>query len=188
MMKNNANKKTLITLLILLAIIFAAVTIRTARSTYDKRLAEENLTELDFFSMQKYCGENAKAVMDALRAGSKDKLDALMLNAAGTDDLLAFADWSKADFSAATSMGAGSLSAAPDENGRMDVSERFIVDAGDSKYVLFIETVTSRWGRNNDGVSAVSATTFEHYDETGYDWLGEPDGQSVLAGELFWNK
>lgn len=182
------NKRSLIILLILLAILFAAVTIKAARSTYDRRLAEEELSELDFFSMQQYCGDNAAAIMKALKAGSKKKLDALMLDPAGTDDLLAFADWSKADFKSAISMGAGSLTTAPDKNGRMDISERFIVDVGDAKYVLFIETVTSRWGRNNDGVSAVSATTYEHFDEVDFDWLGEADGQSVLAGELFWNK
>ena len=75
-----------------------------------------------------------------------------------------------------------------DENGRMDISERFIVDVGDVKYVLFVETLTSRWGMNNDGVSAAAATTFGHFDGTDYAWNGEGDDQSVLAGSLWWNR
>ena len=99
-----------------------------------------------------------------------------------------FADWSKADFKNAESLGAGSLTAAPDESGRMDVSERFFVEAGDKKYVLFIETLTSRWGRKNEGVTAVGVTTYKHFDDTGFAWNGKKDDSSALAGELWWNK
>jgi hypothetical protein len=98
-----------------------------------------------------------------------------------------FADWKKADFENAVSMGAGSLTTAPDENGKMDISERFFVDIGDTRYLLFVETSTSRWGRANDGVSAVAVTTLEHFDELDWDWNGEPDDSSVLAGKLLWN-
>lgn len=187
-MKRKANKRLLITALILLAIVFALVAAVVSRSTYNKRLAEEKLTELDFYSMQAYCSENASAVMDALKSGKKDKLEALMPGAEGIDELMSFVDWSKADFKKAQSLGAGSLSDAPDENGRMDISEKFIVDAGDSKYVLFIETVTSRLGRQNDGVSAVGAITHKQFRALGSDWSGEPDKKSVLAGKLFRDK
>jgi len=54
--------------------------------------------------------------------------------------------------------------------------------------VLFIETLTSRWGMNNEGVSAVGVTTFSHFDGVDYNWSGEKDDQSALAGELFWDK
>ena len=187
-MNKKTNSRLLITVLIVLAVVFTLVTILTARSAYQKRLAEEKLTELDFYSMQKYCGENAEELMEALESGSKEKLEELMPGAPGADELLAFTDWSKADFKNARSMGAGSLSDAPDENGRMDISERFIVEAGDTKYILFVETVTSRWGRNNEGISAAAATTYEHFEETGYEWNGTADDQSVLAGKSFLNK
>lgn len=174
--------------LLILAIAFTAIYFSNKNSVYKERLAEEKLTTLDFYSMQEYSAGNAAAVMDALKTGNTKKLEKLMIDPAGVDALMNFADWKNADFENATSMGAGSLTPAPDENGKMDISERFIVDVGDVKYVLFVETLTSRWGMNNDGVSAAAATTFGHFDGTDYAWNGEGDDQSVLAGSLWWNR
>lgn len=187
-MKKKRSNRILTAALIVLALIFVLVAVRASKATYDRKVAEEKLTEVDFYSMQSFCGENAKAVMDALKSGSKDKLASLMPGASGVEDVMEFADWSKADFKKAESMGAGSLTASPDESGKMDISERFFVEVGDKKYVLFIETLTSRWGRKNEGVSAVGVTTYEHFDDTGFAWNGEADDHSALAGELWWNK
>ena len=109
----------LIIALAVLAIIFAIVAAGSARSAYEKRVAKENLTEVDYNSMQAFCEENANAVMDALKSGSKEKLKKLMPEAEGIDELMAFAKWKKADFSNAVSQGAGSMTSAPDENGKM---------------------------------------------------------------------
>ena len=68
----------------------------------------------------------------------------------------------------------------------MDVSERIFVDIDGTRYVLFVETLTSRWGRDNEGISAIAATSFEHFDALDYAWSGEADDQSALAGSLFW--
>ena len=187
-MSKNRSNKILITALIILALIFALAAYIGSKTAYDKKLAAEQLTELDFNSMQAFSAENSAAVMDALKSGSKGKLEELMLNDGGIDDLLNYAKWNKADFKKAVSLGAGSLTAAPDGAGKMDVSEMLLVDIGDTKYVLFVETLTSRLGRNNEGVTAVAATTYEHFNEVEPAWTGEPDDQSVLAGELWWNK
>ena len=53
------------------------------------------------------------------------------------------------------------------------------------KYVLYIETLTSRHGMENKGVSVVAATTYEHFDESGYGWNGEKDDSSAVAGKTF---
>lgn len=187
-MEKKKNNRLLITVLALLAVVFVITAVISARSAYNKRIAEEKLTEADFYSMQEFCGQNASAVMNALASGNKDKLQKLMPGAEGIDDVMGFADWSKADLKGAVSMGAGSLSASPDKDGMMDISEKFIVQAGDDKYVLFIETLTSRWGRENEGVSAVGVTSYGHFSDLNYDWAGEPDDQSVLAGKLRWKK
>ena len=113
--------------------------------------------------------------MKALKAGSADKLGALMINPKGAEDVAGFADWTKADFAEAVSLGAGSLSAAPDKKGMMEIGERFIVSVGEQKYVLYIETLTSRHGMNNEGVSVVAVTTYENFDNLGYAWNGEKD-------------
>lgn len=187
-MNKKKSNQILIISLMLLVLIFAVTAIISAKKAYDNRLATEQLTELDFNSMQAFSAENASAVMDALKSGSKGKLEELLIGDAGIDEVVSFAKWNKADFKNAVSLGAGSLTAAPDGEGKMDISERFFVDAGDTKYVLFVETLTSRWGRENNGISAIGVTTYAHFDEKGYEWNGEPDDQSVLAGELWWNK
>ena len=39
----------------------------------------------------------------------------------------------------------------------------------------------------DEGISAVAVTTYSHFDkDLDYNWSGEADDESVLAGELFW--
>ena len=186
--KNKISPMALLILVLLLALIFTIIYFSKKDAVYKERLAKEQLTTVDFYSMQEYSSRNSKAVMDALKSGSTKNLEHLMIDPAGAESVMLFAEWMNADFDNAVSMGAGSLTPAPDENGKMDISERFIVNVGEVKYVLFVETLTSRWGMNNDGVSAVSVTTFGHFDGTDYTWNGEADDQSALAGALWWNK
>ena len=183
-MKKKSNRILLIALLLMVAV-FAFVTVRVAKSTYEKNVAAENITEPDFYAMAAFSDENSKAVMKALKTGSAEKLGGLMIDAKGAGNVIDFADWSKADFDNAVSMGAGSLSEAPDKKGMMDINERFIVPAGEQKYVLYIETLTSRHGMNNEGVKEVGVTTYEHFDELNYGWNGEADAGSAVAGESF---
>ena len=180
--------KTIIRLFVIAVLaLFVALCAFTAVRTFNEKKAAESFSEVDYYSMQNYSDKNAEAVFSALKSGKPDKLKNRMLNSEGLDAVMEFADWSNADFSNAVSLGAGSLSAAPDDAGRIDVSERIFVDVGDTKYVLMVETVTSRWGRTDDGISAVAVTTYDHFDgDLDYDWLGEADDESVLAGELFW--
>lgn len=178
----------IIVFIALTIVLFVSVTINSANETYDKRAANEEITTVDTYSMNNHCKDNAAAVMDALKNSNTDTLESIMLNSKGIDSVVDFADWSKADFDNAVSMGSGSLTKAPDKNGKQDVSERFFVKVGDTKYVFFIETVCSRLGRDNDGVSAIAVTSFSHFDAGDYAWNGEKDGSSALAGELFWNK
>lgn len=193
-MKKTSDKKRIIILTAIIAALFLGSMAITAVATNVKykRMAEkranEKFTELDYYSMNSYCEKNAAAVFKALKMEDSAKLSALLINTNGLDRVMAFADWKKADFDKAISMGSGSLSPEPDNKGRIDVSERFFVDVGDSRYMFFIETLTSRWGRENEGVSAIAVTTFEHFDATDYEWNGERDDESELAGELFWER
>ena len=178
--------RSILYILIILAVFIAAAAI-SAKVTKDRAEAKAAATgKVDYYSMSEYCRQNAYAVFDALKAGDSAALDKLLINSEGSDKVMDFADWSNADFDSAISMGSGSLTAEPDSEGRMDVSERFFVDVGDERYVFFIETLTSGRGRINDGVSAVSVTSYPHFDATDYDWNGEDDGESAVAGELFW--
>lgn len=186
-MKKKSNQILLAALLVMV-LVFAFTAFGTSRYTYNKKVAEENITEPDFNSMAEYSNENSKAVMKALRSGSAEKLGSLMADPKGAEDVTGFASWKDADFDNAVSLGAGSFSKAPDKEGKMDISERFFVTVGEQKYVLYVETLTSRHGMNNEGVTVVAATTYEHFDELDYGWNGEKDDSSVSAGKSFVNK
>lgn len=187
-MKKVFNGIKIIVFVALVLVLFVGVTRYTANKTYQGRRASEEITTLDTYSMNNYCKDNADAVMQALKKGDTAALESMMIDPSGVESVMKFVDWSGADFKNAVSMGSGSLTPAPNKKGKMDVSERFFVRAGGNKYVLFIETVCSRLGRDNDGVSAVAVTTFSHFDATDYRWNGEKDDRSALAGKLFWNK
>ena len=181
----------IILLILIMFLIFTETAIVTASKVKEKRIAAaqsgpDTIAGLDIKSMHEYSMKNSEKVFEALGSGNSKKLKKLMTDSSDLDTVMDFADWSTADFGNAVSMGSGSMSASPDEDGRMDVGERFFVDAGDSKYVFYIETMTSKNGRNNDGVSAIGVTTYEHFDAGNYEWNGEKDDQSALAGELYW--
>ena len=184
-MKKKKSTRILITALLLTLLLFVIVAVVTARHTYNKKVASENISEPDFYSMAEYSKTNSDAVMKALKSGKADKLAELMTNSKGAEDVAGFADWTAADFDNAVSLGAGSFSTVPDKKGMMDISERFIVPVGEKKYVLYVETLTSRHGMNNDGISAVGVTTYEHFDELGYAWNGDKDDKSAAAGASF---
>jgi hypothetical protein len=187
-MNRKKSNQILLIMVLLLALVFLIVTIVTAKNTYNKKVAEEKITEPDFYSMAKYSEENSKAVMKALKSGNAEKLGNLMIDPKGAEDVAGFAVWKDADLDNAVSLGAGSLSSAPDKNGRMDISERIFVPVGEQKYVLYIETLTSRHGMVNEGISAIGVTTYEHFDALGYGWNGEKDDESAVAGKSFLQK
>ncbi len=186
-MKNTKTKQRIIVLVMIAAVLLLLTTAISAHNTYKTKRQNEKLKTVDVYKMHEYSEQNSNAVMKALASGKSDNLEKIMTSSEGAAAVMEFADWKKADFEKAVSMGSGSLSAEPDENGRMDISERFFVDIGDDRYLLFVETSTSRWGRVNDGVSAVAVTTMDHFDELDWNWNGEPDDSSVLAGKLLWD-
>ena len=184
-MKRKKSNQTLLICFLLMALIFAIVTIKTASSTYNKKVAEEKITEPDFYAMSEFSANNSQAVIKALKAESAEKLKSLMIDSNGIEDVLGFASWSDADIADIISLGAGSFSTAPDKDGKIDISERFVIPVGDQKYVLYVETLTSRHGMNNEGVSVIAVTTYEHFDQLGYDWNGAADESSAVAGKTF---
>ena len=185
--KKNKTLQRLLVLAVLAAVVFAAATAISSHNTYKAKRQSEKLDTVDVYAMHEYSEQNSAAVMKALASGDSGKLTDKLIYPEGAAAVMEFADWKKADFDNAVSMGSGSLDAAPNENGDMEISERFFVDIEGTKYVLFIETATSRWGRNNDGVSAVGVTSYKHFDELDWNWNGESDDSSVLAGKLLWN-
>ena len=202
-MKKSDNGLKIFALIVLVIALFAGVTVWTSSETYRKNWAahteqpeqeeeeqteESEFKELDTYTMQEFCKQNADAVFTALKDGDEAQLESLMIDADGAASVMEYADWTDADFGKAISMGSGSLTVNPDEEGRMDVSERFFVTTGGTKYVFFIETRCSKMGRVNDGVSAIGVTTFSHFDAVDYTWNGEKDDTSVLAGSLFWKR
>ena len=188
------------------------------RAEWEREKENKKYDAIDYYSMSEFSRENSESVMTALKSGDTDYLLDLFVvindtGSAGNDgaddaddsgeayvpitlgelkagvrEILEFAEWQEADFENAVSMGSGSLMTQPDADGRMDVSERFFVDVDGSTYVLFVETVASKWGRENEGVSAIGVMTYSNFDNIEYAWLGEKTDYSALAGKLFWEE
>lgn len=184
-MNRKKSNQILLIAVLLMALVFTIVTVRTATVTYNNKVAKETVTEPDFYAMANFSSENSKAVMKALKSGSADKLGSLMVDPKGVEVVIGFAAWKEADLDNAVSLGAGSFSTAPDKKGMMDISERFVVPVGEQKYVLYIETLTSRHGMKNEGVKVLAATTYENFEQLGFEWNGDKDNSSAVAGESF---
>ncbi|MBR2674749.1 MAG: hypothetical protein IKE52_04765 [Mogibacterium sp.] len=185
-MEKKRTKLKLMILTILLLVIFAGTAAFSGIRAYRDRYANEKFDEIDIFSMHEFSRVNSEKALQALKDGNRESLEGIMVSSAGLEGVMNFAEWGELDIENAVSMGSGSLSAKANDKGMIDVSERFIAEAGGTKYVLFIETLTSRWGRKNEGISAIGVTSFEHFNDIDYNWNGIADKSSALAGELFW--
>lgn len=181
--KSGTRGLRLFALLLLALFIFAAVKI--AVETYRYKVSKESFDQTDFYKMQEFSTKNSEKIMKALKSGKPEKLSKLIAGEPDVSEVMDFADWKNADYDNAVSWGAGSLSPAADENGLIDIDEKYVIDAGDSKYVLYIETTTSRWGRKNEGVNAVAVCTYAYYDGLDETWNGEKSDLTALAGTLF---
>lgn len=170
---------------LLLLALFIFVAIKVGVEAYRYRVSKESFDQTDFYRMQEFSEQNSEKIMKALKSGKTDKLAKLIAGQPDVSEVMDFADWRNADFDNAVSWGAGSLSTAADEKGYIDIDEKFVVDTGDSKYVLYIETTTSRWGRKNEGVNAVAVCTYAYYDGLEDSWNGEKNDLTALAGTLF---
>lgn len=193
-MKKKRNNIMLIAVTMILILLFCISASLMCGRTREKLREEEKqgmpktVAELDVYDMHDHCRQNSGKVLEYLKAGNTKALEKLMISSEGLDELMLYTDWSTADLDNTVSLGTGSLSAAPDADGRMDVSERIFVDTENGRFVFFIETVTSDNGRMNDGVSAIGVTSFGYFDSTDFEWNGEACDDSVLAGKLFRDK
>lgn len=179
--------KILITIVLVLAIIcgFIYWTGRTAERTYQKRAENETSTELDVYKMQNYAAENAKKALKALEKEDANELSKLINNPSNVDKLIEYADWEKLDLDNKTSFGTGSFMPEPDKKGRMDVGEQIILNVGKGKYAIYIQTVTSRYGKVDEGISCIAVTTWKHFNEIDYAWKWQTDSGTLRAGKPF---
>lgn len=187
-------RNNLIILLILVATVYISVRGFTfaveyfADKAYQKRVSEEHFTEVDTYKLSVYSEENAEAVLKALKSGDKEALEKLFTESVDAAALMKYADWSTINDKKTKTLGGGSYMFEPDKSGRMDFGETFWVTTSKGTYVLYIQTVCSRFGKANDGVSAVAATTWEHYDSIDWLWKWQTDKNEVLAGTPYPDK
>ena len=181
-------RNNLIILLLLVATVYISVRGFTsaveyfADKTYQTRVSEEHFTEVDTYKLSVYSEENAEAVLKALKSGNEEALEKLFTESVDASDLMKYADWSTINDKKTKTLGGGSYMFEPDKSGRMDFGETFWVTTSKGTYVLYIQTVGSRYGKANDGVSAVAATTWKHYDSIDWLWKWQTDKNEVLAG------
>lgn len=179
------NTSKIVVFIILIIGIIIAVTTITARLTYKNKIAEEQFTEPDMYKMQEYSNKNSMGVFQALKDGDRKILGELVISNDNFDKLLKYANWDQMDIDKVSSSGAGSMMPKPDKNGRMDVVEMFGVKIGGKKYVVYIQTVVSRWGKANDGVSCIAVTTTKRYEETDGELDWKTDKEVIRAGKMF---
>ena len=157
-----------------------------AGRTYQERVNSETSKDLDVYKMQKYAHENAEEILKALEKCDAEKLEESINEPSNVEELINYADWKKLDKKGSTSFGTGSFMPKPDKEGKMDVGEQIILKVGKEKYALYVQTLTSRYGKINDGVTCVAVTTFKHFDEIDYLWLWQSDSKTLRAGKAFY--
>ena len=157
-----------------------------AGRTYQERVNAETSKELDVYKMQKYAHENAEDVLKALKKGDAEKLEETLINPSNIEDIIDYADWEHIDDKNSTSFGTGSFMPKPDKKGRMDVGEQMMIKIGKEKYAFYVQTVTSRYGKINDGVACVAVTNFKHFDDVDYLWHWQTDAETLRAGKAFY--
>lgn len=190
-MKKKRNIVMLIAVTVILILLFCISAslmygkTREKLSEEEKQGMPETVADLDVYDMNEYCSQNSGRVLEYIKDGNTKGLEKLMISSEGLEEVMTYTDWSSADLDNTVSLGTGSLSAAPDANGKMDVNERIFVDTDNGKFVFFIETVTSDQGKTNDGVGAIGVTSYGYFDSVDYEWNGEAGDNSVLAGRLF---
>lgn len=168
--------------------VFASMVEYFADRRYQKNIENESFTEVDTYKLSVYSEENAVAALKALKSGSKDKLEKLFTDKTDVTELMEYADWSSMDEERSRTLGGGSYMYEPDSNGRMDFGETYWIRIGKKTYVMYIQTVCSRYGKANDGISAIAATTWEHYDSIHWLWEWQTDKNEVLAGTPYSDK
>lgn len=159
---------------------------RTAGKTYQERVNNEQNTELDVYKMQKYAADNAEKVLKALKKEDADKIAELVPKAANVNELMQYADWGELDINNKTSFGTGSFMPKPNKKGKMDVGEQIILSAGNGRYAIYVQTVTSRYGKIDNGISCIAVTTWKHFDEIDYAWKWITDSGTLRVGKAFY--
>lgn len=157
-----------------------------AGRTYQERVNSETSKDLDVYKMQNYAHENAEIILKALKKCDAEKLKENINEATNVEELIDYADWKNLDIKGSTSFGTGSFMPRPDKDGKMDVGEQIILKVGKEKYAFYVQTLTSRYGKINEGITCVAVTTFKHFDEIDYLWLWQSDSKTLRVGKAFY--
>lgn len=183
--KKSKNNIIIILVLILTLIVSAFIVVKVARYTYSKNVANEHFTEQDTYKMSVYSEENSTKALKALRDKDVDDLKELLIDDTHAEELINYADWSEINLEKTRTLGGGSYMSEPDSNGRMDFGEMYWVKTGNKKYIMYIQTVCSRYGKANDGIQAIAVTTEDHYEAIDWEWEWQEDDKTLIAGSPY---
>lgn len=179
------NKKLdLLKAIMVVILIFVAIMFVTSYATYYFAKANLSTKVLDEFQVQEFSSENCDAVFKALKGGGAGLGD-LMDEGTKTRKLLDYAEWPSADFEDKMSLGGGSFMDGADAEGYYAYEDIWSVYVNDERYIMCIQTVTSRYGRENDGVSCIAISTWDHYLGIDREWDIDNDENTVLIGRPY---
>lgn len=178
-MKKNLD---LIKAIVFVLLLFVIVMFVTANGTYYFAKEHFRTTRLDEFQIQEFSSENCDAVFESLAKGGKG-LEDLMCGDPDVREFLKYADWSKGEYDDKRSYGGGSLEDGADANGIYEYADLWRVTIDGEQYMLYIQSESSRYGRENDGVSMIAVTTYEHFNELDANWDCKPDDDTLILGK-----
>lgn len=184
------NKKFIrcvVTIIFIFVLFLATFTIvsKTAKKTYEKRISQEKNINLDVYKMHKFARENTQYVIKALQRENAKKIRKIVINPLNVQKLLDEVDWKNLKDDNIRSFGTGSFSSKPNNKGEIDIGEQMSIKIGKKRFALYIQTITSRYGRINEGVSCIAITSFKHYDDLDYEWNWQTDDETLRVGKPF---
>lgn len=182
--KSNTN---LIIIIVLIFTLIASIFVvkEVAKRTYEKNVANEHFTEQDTYKMSEFSEENSTKAIKALKKKDVDALKELMIDDSNVKKLVNYVDWSEINLKKTKTLGGGSYMSEPNSDGKMDFGEMYWVKIDGKKYIMYIQTVCSRYGRGNDGIQAIAVTTDKHYEAIDWEWEWQEDNETMLAGSPY---
>lgn len=179
-------KKTgdLVLALIVVLVMFIAAMYISAQLTYKYAKTHLYTTEMDWYNVQDYNMKNCNKVFDALKNGGEG-LNDIIIEDVDITPLMDYANWENAEFEDIRAFGGGNTSLEPDSKGRIEYGDMWCVTIDGDRYMMYIQSISSRYGRNNDGVSFIAVTHWSHYDNIDWEWDWDDDEHTVTLGTSF---
>lgn len=181
---SRVKKQDMLIALSVIVVLLFAIMLFVAFASYKYATKHFPARALDYYKIQEYSLENSEDVFESLANGGEG-LRELMAGRENVHELLKFADWESGDYENVRSFGGGNFSKRCNDKGQIEYADMWWVPIGDEKYMIYIQSVSSRYGRDNDGVKCIAVTSYSHYSDIDGEWDWRTDDETVRIGTPF---